>query len=360
MKRAVICVPNPQDYITQLSDYSLMIVNPATSESRMKYLLDNADWSLLITNDSTQTRNGGTYPNEKVLWYTSGTTGDSKFRSFSHNQIHTISQTICNSYKITGNDRYLSLMPLWHAHGQALYWATQLAQCEVKYVQAMALKSEIEFDPTFISAIPDFLRVLMRQKFNNLRFVRSASSTLSNHLYHSLQQWSNAPIIEAFGMTESCSHCITNPLEGEQRIGTVGLPDGVEAKIVDNVLHLKGPCVFQPGWYNTGDYAEQDDKGYFRILGRVVDRLNIKGYKIDPVSVESQLYNYLPGIKEVVVFGDDKIMCIYTGDVDAKDVKSALIKIDPHCAPTFLHNLVSIPKNSAGKISRSMLKGMYK
>ena len=360
MKRAVLCVPNPQDYIPLLNDYSLMIVNPATPESRMNYLLDNADWSLLVTPTTEQTRDGGNYENEKVLWYTSGTTGDSKFRSFSQAQLETISQTICNSYKITGNDRYLSIMPLWHAHGQALYWATQRAQCEVKYIQALSLKSDIDFDPTFISAIPDFLRVFTKQRFNSLRFIRSASSPLSNRLYHQLREWGNAPVIEAFGMTESCSHCITNPLDGEQRIGTVGLPDGVEAKIIDNVLHLKGPCVFQSGWYDTGDYAEQDAQGYYRILGRVVDRLNIKGYKIDPVSIETQIYNTLPGVREIVIFGDDKLMCVYTGEVDQTDVRTALMQIDPHCAPIFLQRLSSIPKNSAGKVSRSMLKGMYK
>lgn len=360
MKRAVLCVPNPQDYIPLLNDYSLMIVNPATPESRMNYLLDNADWSLLVTPTAEQTRNGGNYENEKVLWYTSGTTGDSKFRSFSQDQLRTLGKTICDSYNITNNDRYLSIMPLWHAHGQGMYWAMQHAQCEVEYINSSALKTEIDFDPTFISAIPDFLRVFMRQKFKNLRFVRSASAALPDQLFVDLKSWSNAPVIEAFGMTETCSHCITNPLEGEQRIGTVGLPSGAEVMLEDGIMYIKGPCVFQPGWYNTGDYAEQDEKGYYKVLGRVTDRLNIKGYKIDPVSVENQLYNMLPGLSEIVVFGEDRVMCVYTGDVDLADVKQALINVDPHCHPRVLQHLQDIPKNNAGKVSRSMLKGIYK
>ena len=50
MKRAVLCVPDPQNYIDQLDDYSIMIINPAAPEYRQNYLLDNADWSLKITN----------------------------------------------------------------------------------------------------------------------------------------------------------------------------------------------------------------------------------------------------------------------------------------------------------------------
>ena len=132
MKRAVLCVNNPQDYIPQLIDHSIMIINPHATEARNRYLLENSDWSLLITNDDTKYRDGGNYPNERVLWYTSGTTGDSKFCSFTQAQLNNMAATIMRSYKLTANDRYTSIMSLWHAHGQGFYWATQLAGCEVK------------------------------------------------------------------------------------------------------------------------------------------------------------------------------------------------------------------------------------
>ena len=45
MKRAVICVKNPQDYIHALDQYSIMIVDPDSPPARQKYLLDQADWS---------------------------------------------------------------------------------------------------------------------------------------------------------------------------------------------------------------------------------------------------------------------------------------------------------------------------
>jgi malonyl-CoA/methylmalonyl-CoA synthetase len=359
MKRAVICVTNPQEFIPKLDNYSLMIVNPATNTSRLQYLLDNADYSLLITDAGEQYRAGNDYGTERALWYTSGTTGDSKFRSFTQGQLDYIGKTICNSYNITANDRYLSVMPLWHAHGQGMYWAARYIGCEIKYATPTDLKNKIYFRPTFVSAIPDVLRVMMRQEFKDLRFVRSASSALPDQLYYDLQSWSGVPVIEAFGMTEAASHCFTNPLAGPQRVGTVGLPDGIEANVIDGVLHIQGPAVFQQGWYNTGDLAEQDDKGYYRILGRVQDRIIVKAYKLDPVSIENQLYNLLPDIGEVVVFGSDTVMCIYTGDIEEAVVRRTLIDIGAQCNPKFVQRVDTIPKNTAGKTSRAMLRGLY-
>lgn len=360
MKRAVICVNDPDNYIGRVSQHmSVMVVNPATNPTRLKYLLDNADYSMLINEHGVEYRNGGDYGNEQVLWYTSGTTGDSKFRSFTRAQLEHVSMAICRSYNITDNDRYLSIMPLWHAHGQGMYWAAQHIGCEIKYATPTDLKNKMYFRPTFVSAIPDVLRVMMRQNFKDLRFVRSASSALPDQLYYDLCAWSGAPVIEAFGMTEAASHCFTNPLSGPQRVGTVGLPDGIDADIIDGVLHIQGPAVFQQGWYNTGDLAEQDDMGYYRILGRVQDRITVKAYKLDPVSIENQLYNLLPDIGEVVVFGSDTVMCIYTGDIEEAVVRRTLIDIGTQCNPKFLLRVDAIPKNTAGKVSRSMLKDLY-
>jgi len=359
MKRAVICVENPELHIMQYQDYSIMVINPSTPPQRLQYLLDNSDYSLLVTDTEISQRNGGDY-NEAALWYTSGTTGDSKFYSFNQQQLDHLANTICQEYKITSNDRYLSIMPLWHAHGLGLYWAAKKVDCEVKYVKPTELRSNINYSPTIISAIPDFLQLLTKQTFSDLRFVRSASSALPFKLYNDLVAWSGKPVIEAFGMTEACSHCFTNPLYGEQRIGTVGLPSGVEARIINGQLEIQGPSVYKPGWVSTGDIAEQDNRGYFKIVGRLQDRINVRGYKIDPLSIENQLSINVPNIGHVAVFGKDRVMCVYTGTASESQVRKAIIDIDYHCAPRLIQQIDSIPLNNAGKVSRSMLTELYK
>lgn len=359
MKRAVLCVKNPQDYIDQLTDHSIMIINPDIVKSRQDYLLDNSDYSLLITQDSETYRDGADYGDERLLWYTSGTTGDSKFCSFTQEQLNRTAQTIVDAYKLTDNDRYISIMPLWHAHGQGMYWATQLAGCETHYRTMKDIKTISELAPTFITAIPDVLKVLGQFEFDNLRFIRSASAPLPTTLYHNLQNRYRVPVVEAFGMTEALSHCFTNPLYGVQRIGTVGLPDGIEADIVDGELYIKGPSVCVDGWFNTGDLAEQDESGYYRILGRSRDQINVRGVKLNPVSLEQQLKTKISEVGECVIFGNDTVKCLYTGNVTPVQITNFLVSLGAHCRPRVIELVNEIPVSPSGKISRTWLDKQF-
>lgn len=250
-------------------------------------------------------------------------------------------------------------MPLWHAHGNGFYWATRLAGCETQF-GSIRDKEKIErLQPTFVTSIPDMMSVMMRLDLQTLRFVRTASSAMPTRMFTELSQRFDVPVIEAFGMTEALSHCFTNPLHGEQRIGTVGLPSGIEACIDDGHLMIKGPCLFRDGWYDTGDLAEQDEKGYYRILGRSRDQINVRGIKINPLSIENQLYECFPEISEVAVFGKDQLKCVISGDVDLEKISVFLCSLGSHCRPKILRNVDTIPKNNNGKISRSELDNLY-
>ena len=360
MKRAVICSTNPEKFINQLDDYSIMIVDPGAVESRRNYLLEHSDYSLLITDTGEQYRKGQDYPNERVLWYTSGTTGDSKFCSFTQQQLDTMAAKICHSYNITANDRYVSIMPLWHAHGQGFFWATKHAQCQVDFVKITDAKTITRYDPTFITAIPNFLKILAKLNFNSLRFVRSASTALPTDLFYTLQTHFRVPVVEAFGMTEAMSHCFTNPLSGEQRPGTVGLPDGVEAQIINGELHIQGPTVFYKGWYNTGDIADQDARGYYRILGRSKEQINVNGVKINPMSLEKQVLQGIPSVTDCVIFGLHEVKCLYVGDCDSNTVRKFLTELGSQCRPKMIQCVGSIPTGPTGKVSRSWLDKEFK
>lgn len=354
LPRAVVCVDNPEKYLSKLKDYSIMVINPNSHPARLKYLLDNSDYSLLITNNKEEYRHGNTY-NEKLFWYTSGTTGDSKFCSFTQQQLDVLTSRMCKSYNITDNDRYTSVMPLWHAHGQAFYWVALQAGCEINFLSIKELKQIANHSPTFITAIPDILKLIARVDLKNLRFVRSASVALPSALYTHLKEQFCAPVIEAFGMTETMSQCFTNPLHGEQRIGTVGLPDGVEAHIENGELYVRGPTVVSKGWFNTGDLAEQDEAGYYRILGRSQDQINVRGIKLNPLSLEQQLAAHVPGIDQCVIFGQDRVKCLYVGDALPATIEQFLSSLGHHCRPVLVKAVDSFPMPAAGKVSRSFL-----
>jgi len=359
MKRVVICATDPWKYIPLYKGYSLMVVNPLENPERKQYLLDSADWSLLVTDKGEIERDGADYVGEYLVLYTSGTTGNSKFYGFTKSQVLHVASFIALDYNLTANDRYLSIMPLWHAHGMLMYQTAQHIGFEIQFFKVPDLKNTIDFQPTWLSAVPDIIKVLTKQNFKHLRFIRTASIALPDQLYTEFKERFNVPVIEAFGMTETCSHCFTNPLHGEQRIGTIGLTSGVEAQIVDNRLYIRGPAVYKQDWIDTGDIARQDDVGYYCILGRADDRINIRGYKIDPLTVENLLYNKFSNIGEVYIFGTDKVMCIYTGDIDPAIIRRELMTIDVHCTPRTVDRVNSVPRNGAGKVSRKILTNLY-
>jgi len=356
MKRAVLCVPNPQDYLDQLNDHSIMVVNPDYTTSRKQYLLDNSDWSLLIKPDEILHRNGKDYPNEKVIWYTSGTVGDSKFYSFSQSQLDRLTKSIIDDLEITANDRYMGVMSLWHAHGQSLYWATRRAGCQTQFITPKQVRQMGKFQPTFISAIPDILKIVRELPLTALRFVRSGSAPLNPELYYTLEQRFQVPIVEYFGITEAMSHVLSNPLQGPQRPGTVGIPTpGVNAKIENGHLWIQSTQAYTQEWFDTGDLAKQGEHGYFQILGRSVDQINIKGYKINPVSVEQQVKKMLPQITDIVIFGNESFNCVYVGDVELDRVTRALQSIHSACFPNMIQQLGFIPDSGTGKKSRIWL-----
>jgi acyl-coenzyme A synthetase/AMP-(fatty) acid ligase len=250
-------------------------------------------------------------------------------------------------------------MPLWHAHGQAFYWLTKRIGCEAHFMSVANIRNMPKYSPTFVSGVPDVLKIVGQLEFDSLRFIRSASSAMPDSLYNGLKDRFGVPVIEAFGMTEAYSHCFTNPLYGEQRMGTVGLPDGIEAKIDDGHLLIQGPGVVKTGWFDTGDLAEQDSAGYYRILGRSVDQLNIKGKKFNPISLESQILKQFPTLTECVVFGDHELNCLYVGECNPKDIQQFLLGLDKQLRPSLLNNIDAIPLVYPGKISRSHLKKLF-
>jgi len=356
MKRAVICVKNPELVIPDLeNEYSLMIVSPESPKARMDYLLEKSDYSLLVTDDGIVTRLGRDYLEEKLFWYTSGTTGDSKFYGFNQTQKNIMTQTMIDAYQLTPNHRYSSVMPLWHAHGQHFYWATKQAGCETKFFNTKQFHLVEASSPTLLTAIPKIINFFTRYRFPNLQLIVSASVAFPITKLKLAQDYYQVPILDAFGMTEAMGFCITNPLNGPIKPGTVGRPFSVEAKLEGNRLLIKGPTVVVDGWMDTGDLASVDEDGYYTIIGRSVEQINVNGIKVNPLSLETQLLEKFFDLQQVTIFGDDTVNCIYVGDVAEADIRKFLLSLGDHCFPRTLIKTEEIPTNENGKISRKYL-----
>lgn len=124
-----------------------------------------------------------------------------------------------------------------------------------------------------------------------------------------------------------------------------------------------------PGIYFTGDGARCDEDGYFWLMGRVDDVINVSGHRLGTAEVESALVSH-PLVAEAAVVGcphDIKGQGIYayvtlkTGNEPSDEVKKALIahvrkEIGPIATPDKLHFTPALPKTRSGKIMRRILR----
>jgi acyl-CoA synthetase (AMP-forming)/AMP-acid ligase II len=143
-----------------------------------------------------------------------------------------------------------------------------------------------------------------------------------------LEQAFNAPLIEAYGMTEAAHQMASNPLPPGKRIpGTVGLAAGPEVAIMDEAgqllpagatgeIVIRGRNVtagyennpkangeaFTLGWFRTGDQGVMSAEGYVSITGRLKEIINRGGEKISPREVDEILMDH-PAVQQVVTFG---------------------------------------------------------
>ena len=127
--------------------------------------------------------------------------------------------------------------------------------------------------------------------------------------------------------------------------------------------------VQQPGFYFSGDGARKDGDGYFWLLGRVDDVVNVSGHRIGTAEVESALVSH-PAVAEAAVVGfphDVKGEDLYAyvilkvGQTGSDDLKKALVahvrkEIGPIASPGKLQFVPGLPKTRSGKIMRRILR----
>jgi fatty-acyl-CoA synthase len=135
-----------------------------------------------------------------------------------------------------------------------------------------------------------------------------------------IQTWAErgVAIVQGYGLTEAAPNVLCLPPEDALRkIGYAGKPyPYVDVDLRDGELVVRGPNVFPgywrnpvatssafiDGWLLTGDVAERDDEGYYRIRGRVKDMFISGGENVYPAEVESVLHQH-PYVREAAVVG---------------------------------------------------------
>ncbi|KDE06250.1 hypothetical protein MVLG_03409 [Microbotryum lychnidis-dioicae p1A1 Lamole] len=156
-----------------------------------------------------------------LVLHTSGTTGRPKAVPLTHLNLATTMQNIVNTYKLTARDRTYLVMPLFHVHGLlAGFLAPLLSAGSVvippKFSAGTFWAEFINAKANWYTAVPTIHQILLSTKLPNpipdIRFIRSCSSALAPATLEKVEKAFNAPVLEAYAMTEAAHQMTSNPL----------------------------------------------------------------------------------------------------------------------------------------------------
>jgi acyl-CoA synthetase (AMP-forming)/AMP-acid ligase II len=339
-----------------------------------------------------------------LILHTSGTTSRPKIVPLLQSNVAASAQHIQASLKLTSADRCMNVMPLFHIHGLIAAVAASLASgasiwCAPGFDALKFFGWMKEAQPTWYTAVPTMHQAILSRAKRNadvientpLRFLRSSSASLPAQVMVALNETFNAPVVEAYGMTEAAHQMACNPLEsGTQKPGAVGVPAGPIMRIAHETNNqliegtgevvISGPNV-TPGyesnpdanaknffeadgarWFRTGDQGAFDDEGYLHLTGRLKEIINRGGEKISPLEVDGVLLDH-PDVAQVVTFalphpklGEEVAAAVVLADgseATDKDIRAfATERMADFKVPRKVIIMDEIPKGATGKMQR--------
>jgi len=332
-------------------------------------------------------------PNEPALiGYTSGTTGRPKGAVLSHQNLLASVEALRLAWRWTPDDRLILALPLFHMHGLGVGLHGTL-HAGASALMLPSFEPESVFDAiasdeaTLFFGVPTHYHRLIEsnraEELARLRLCVSGSAPLPADLHTQFEARTGQRIVERYGMTETVM-LVSNPVDGERRPGSVGLPlPGVEMRLVGDPaeIEVRGPNVFSGYWeqgeanaeafrddgfFRTGDLGILDDAGYLTITGRARELLISGGYNVYPREVEEALGEH-PRIDECAVvgtpsreWGDTVTAYLVTraqASISSEEIRDFLApRLAPYKHPRILHHIDTLPRNALGKVQKHRLR----
>ncbi|NRA98882.1 MAG: acyl-CoA synthetase [Rhodobacteraceae bacterium] len=255
---------------------------------------------------------------------------------------------------------------------------------------------------SFLITVPTAIAALMQRPvdadISSIQKAFSGSAPLPVELYKRFEKATGVEVIEGYGLTEATCLVSCNPIQGEKKIGSVGIPfpytdvrilrDGPDGPVACETDEVGEICIASPGvipggtyteedknhdlfhydsYLRTGDLGRIDADGYLWITGRAKDLIIRGGHNIDPAEIEEALAGH-EAVAFVGAIGQPdsyagELPCAYVELVDGASVTpdALMAYANEHvhekaARPKHVEILDELPKTAVGKVFKPDLR----
>ncbi len=228
--------------------------------------------------------------------------------------------------------------------------------------------------------------------FSSLKVTVGGGMAVQRPVAEKWESLTGKPLTEGYGMTEASPVVTVNPIDGNARIGTIGLPiPSTDIRIVDeqgNILpangvgeiQVRGPQVMKGyynkpgetqktvvdgGWLCTGDIGRMHEDGFFEIVDRKKDMILVSGFNVFPNEIEEVIAGYSKVLEVAAIGVPDKksgeVVKVFIVKKDASLTKNEVLQfckenLTGYKVPKQVEFRDELPKTNVGKILRRALR----
>ena len=373
---AVTLPPGP-DWLDLLAETwdagaALLPIDDRLPEAERASLIERARPTMILDGSGGRRVEGEPVePGIVLVVRSSGTRGAPSFAEFDRAAIDAAVSSSALALGATGEDRWLSCLPLAHVGGLLVLMRALVLGAPVAVHERFDPRAAVaEPDVAFTSVVPTMLARLVEtgSDLSTFRSILVGGAHLPADL-RSRAEDAGARIVETYGMTESCGGVVYDgvPLRGtEVRIATEGQ------------IQLRGPTLMRgyrrgggepftlDGWLRTADVGELDPNGRLLVAGRADDVVITGGEKVWPQAVEAALLAH-PRVRDVAAAGLPDAewgerVTVWVVPADAaepptlEDLRAFVAGgLPPFAAPRELVLLERLPRTASGKVRRADL-----
>ena len=344
------------------------------------------------------------------LQYTGGTTGVAKGAMLTNrNMVANMQQASAWIHNIMeeGKETIITALPLYHIFSLTANCLTFMKYGALNYLitNPRDMKNFVKelkgVKFTAVTGVNTLFNGLLNTDgfkdidFSSLKLTLGGGMAVQRAVAEHWKNVTGAPLLEAYGLTETSPAACINPMHLKDFNGKIGLPvPSTDCSIQDDEWNelpigeigeicIRGPQVMKgywkrpkdtaevlsaDGWLHTGDIGFMDEDGYIQIVDRKKDMILVSGFNVYPNEVEDVLALH-PGVLEVGVIGipDEKSGEAVAAVVVKRDpslTEDALIEyskeeLTNYKRPRFVFFANELPKTNVGKILRRELREKY-